>query len=173
MDRNLLLFLAWCAGGLFFEGLAGYLWFCKKPVSFSAQTPEVTDVKGYNRAVAKLYMAYGGVFVLLGLPLLAAPPPGLGRLPDGSRDRRRRGGPPAGVRPGDPPPLPNEAWGLAGLTRRPKLGYKLTSSAACGIMGSIYTNGRCDESMEDGSDGDPHTAAFVSPRRIVMNRLNL
>ena len=76
MDRNLLLFLAWCAGGLFFEGLAGYLWFCKKPVSFSAQTPEVTDVKGYNRAVAKLYMAYGGVFVLLGLPLLAAPLPG-------------------------------------------------------------------------------------------------
>ena len=76
MDRNLLLFLAWCAGGLFFEGLAGYLWFCKKPVSFSAQTPEVTDVKGYNRAVAKLYMAYGGVFVLLGLPLLAAPPRG-------------------------------------------------------------------------------------------------
>ena len=54
MDRNLLLFLAWCAVGLFFEGLAGYLWFCKKPVSFSAQTPEVTDVKGYNRAVAKL-----------------------------------------------------------------------------------------------------------------------
>ena len=76
MDRNLLLFLAWCAVGLFFEGLAGYLWFCKKPVSFSAQTPEVTDVKGYNRAVAKLYMAYGGVFVLLGLPPLAAPLPG-------------------------------------------------------------------------------------------------
>ena len=116
MDRNLLLFLAWCAVGLFFEGLAGYLWFCKKPVSFSAQTPEVTDVKGYNRAVAKLYMAYGGVFVLLGGQTVyglwrgvrpAGPaaagsaPPGLGRLPDGSRDRRRRGGPPAGVRPGD------------------------------------------------------------------------
>ena len=30
MDRNLLLFLAWCAGGLFFEGLARYLRFCKE-----------------------------------------------------------------------------------------------------------------------------------------------
>ena len=34
MGRNLLLVLAGCAVGLFFEGLAGYLWFCKKPVSF-------------------------------------------------------------------------------------------------------------------------------------------
>lgn len=76
MDKNLLSFLGWSAVGLFFEGLAVYVWFSKKPVSFSARPLEVTDKKRYNRAVAKLYMVYGAVFILLGLPLLAAPLPG-------------------------------------------------------------------------------------------------
>ena len=77
MGRDVLPFLGWCAVGLVFEGLAVYIWFCKKPASFGwARAPEVTDVKRYNRAVAKLYMAYGAVFILLGLPLLAKPLPG-------------------------------------------------------------------------------------------------
>ncbi|HIW08520.1 MAG TPA: hypothetical protein H9771_06265 [Candidatus Faecalibacterium faecipullorum] len=76
MDKNLLSFLGWSAAGLFFEGLAVYIWFCKKPVSFSSRPLEVTDRKRYNHAVAKLYMVYGAVFILLGLPLLAAPIPG-------------------------------------------------------------------------------------------------
>ena len=49
MDRNLHQadFGLGCAGGLFFEGLAGYRWFWKKPVSFCwPKAPEVTDVKG-------------------------------------------------------------------------------------------------------------------------------
>lgn len=32
---------------------------------------EVTDLKAYNKAVGKLFIIYGGVFTLLGLPLLA------------------------------------------------------------------------------------------------------
>ena len=31
---------------------------------------EVEDVKGYNRAVAKLWFVYGAVFIVMGLPLL-------------------------------------------------------------------------------------------------------
>ncbi|MBQ7934644.1 MAG: hypothetical protein IJ327_07665 [Lachnospiraceae bacterium] len=32
---------------------------------------EVTDVRAYNRALGKLFMVYGSVFILLGLPMLA------------------------------------------------------------------------------------------------------
>lgn len=32
---------------------------------------EVTDLKAYNKAVGKLFIIYGSVFILLGLPLLA------------------------------------------------------------------------------------------------------
>lgn len=46
--------------------------FAKKPVGFWAnvETMSVSDVKGYNRATGKLFMVYGAVFILLGLPLL-------------------------------------------------------------------------------------------------------
>lgn len=46
--------------------------FAKKPVGFWAnvETMEVCDVKGYNRATGILFIVYGGVFILLGLPLL-------------------------------------------------------------------------------------------------------
>ncbi|WP_243009049.1 hypothetical protein [Clostridium sp. AM58-1XD] len=35
---------------------------------------EVTDIKKYNHAMSKLYVAHGIVFILLGLPLLAGHP---------------------------------------------------------------------------------------------------
>lgn len=44
-----------------------------KPVGFWAnakELPQVNDVNGYNRAVGKLWCAYGLVIALLGLPLL-------------------------------------------------------------------------------------------------------
>ena len=46
--------------------------FAKKPVGFWAniETMKVSDVKGYNRATGILFMVYGIVFILLGLPLL-------------------------------------------------------------------------------------------------------
>ena len=46
--------------------------FSKKPAGFWANSKpfEVNDVKGYNRATGLLFIAYGLVFNLLGIPLL-------------------------------------------------------------------------------------------------------
>lgn len=46
--------------------------FAKKPAGFwaNAETMKVNDVKGYNRATGILFIVYGLVFILLGLPLL-------------------------------------------------------------------------------------------------------
>lgn len=46
--------------------------FSKKPAGFWANSKpfEVKDVKGYNRATGLLFIAYGLVFNLLGIPLL-------------------------------------------------------------------------------------------------------
>ena len=42
MGKGVLPFLGWCAVGLVFEGLAAYIWFCKKPASFWwARAPEI------------------------------------------------------------------------------------------------------------------------------------
>lgn len=47
--------------------------FSKKPVGFWAnvETMKVNDVKGYNRSTGILFIVYGVVYILLGLPLLA------------------------------------------------------------------------------------------------------
>lgn len=47
--------------------------FSKKEVGFWANAGkfEVTDVKKYNGAVGKLFIGYGIVFILLGLPMLS------------------------------------------------------------------------------------------------------
>ena len=46
--------------------------FAKKPVGFWAnvETKNVSNVKGYNRAVGILFIVYGVVFIALGIPLL-------------------------------------------------------------------------------------------------------
>lgn len=68
-------FIIYCAIGCIFIGMAVYAWFSKKPrpMGFwaNAEMFEVTDVKKYNRAVAKLFGVFGVVFIILGLPLLA------------------------------------------------------------------------------------------------------
>lgn len=68
-------FAIWALGGVLFAaiGIAAYV--SKKPAGFWANTKapmaeELSDVAGYNHAVAKLFWAYAAVFVLLGLPLL-------------------------------------------------------------------------------------------------------
>lgn len=46
----------------------------QKPFGFYAnikELPEVEDVKGYNRAMGKLFCCYGAAFMLIGLPMLA------------------------------------------------------------------------------------------------------
>ena len=66
-------FVIWAAVGLMFIGLGIYAMFARKPVGFwaNAETFLVADVRKYNRAVGKLFIVFGIVFALLGLPLLA------------------------------------------------------------------------------------------------------
>lgn len=73
MTGNVLGFVIWAIVGFFFIGLGLFALFSKRPVGFwaNAKMFEVTDVKKYNSAVAKLFCAYGIVFILLGLPLLS------------------------------------------------------------------------------------------------------
>lgn len=68
-------FVIWTLFGLMMAGFGAAAYRAKKPVGFWAnvkapQQDEITDVSGYNHAVGKLFIAYGIVFVLLGLPLL-------------------------------------------------------------------------------------------------------
>ncbi len=73
MDGSVIGFIIWCAVGGMFVCLAVASWFSKKPVGFwaNAQVFEVTDVKKYNHAVAKLFFVFGMVMIPLGIPLLA------------------------------------------------------------------------------------------------------
>ncbi len=65
-------FILWmCGGGLLIAiGIAAF--FARKEVGFFAnvRTLPMEDVKAYNRAVGKLFLVYGAVFMLLGIPLL-------------------------------------------------------------------------------------------------------
>lgn len=65
-------FIIWAICGLFFVGLGIYAFCAKKAVGFwaNAKMFEVKDVKGYNHAVAKLWIIFGMVFILCGLPIL-------------------------------------------------------------------------------------------------------
>ncbi len=73
MDGRILGFLIWTLCGALFLGIGVFAFFAKKPMGFwaNAETFAVDDVKGYNRAVGKLWIFYGVVFILLGLPFLA------------------------------------------------------------------------------------------------------
>lgn len=58
---------------ILFWVIAIIAWKSKKPVGFFAgiNPPEVSDVKRYNRAVAKIWFYYAIMMILLGIPLLA------------------------------------------------------------------------------------------------------
>ena len=66
-------FILWTLFSLLFIGLGIHCLLAKKTIGFwaNAKQFEVTDVKAYNRALAKLWFAYGFFFFLFGLPLLA------------------------------------------------------------------------------------------------------
>ena len=72
MAEGMFAFLIWLAVGLLLIGIGVHAFFAKKPQHFWANAPmiEVNDVKKYNRAVGKLFIAFGAVFTLIGLPLL-------------------------------------------------------------------------------------------------------
>lgn len=72
MDENLIGFIIWALFGCFMIGL-GISAFCsKKAVGFWAniKTFPVNNIKAYNHATGKLFIAYGVIFIVLGLPLL-------------------------------------------------------------------------------------------------------
>lgn len=67
-------FIIWSVCAAVFVGLAVYCRRSEKPVGFFAgvQAPEVKDVKGYNRAVSRLWIIYAVLFESLGVPFLFA-----------------------------------------------------------------------------------------------------
>lgn len=72
MNEMPIAFIIWCLVGCLFIGFGIYALFSSKAIGFWANAPciKVTDIKRYNKAMAKLFSCYGLIFVLLGLPLL-------------------------------------------------------------------------------------------------------
>ena len=72
MEDRIVGFLLWIAVGLLFIGLGMAAHFAKKEVGFwsNVRPRPMEDVKGYNRAVGKLFIVYGLVAMVLGLPIL-------------------------------------------------------------------------------------------------------
>lgn len=72
MTENVLAFAIWAVLGLLFMALGVRAFFAKKPQHFwsNVKMMEVNDVKKYNRAVGKMFIVFGAVLILLGLPLL-------------------------------------------------------------------------------------------------------
>ena len=68
-------FVIWSLLGVFIIGLGIKDMFSKKPVGFWANTEtiKVKEVKGYNHATGRLFITYGIVFIILGIPLLEGP----------------------------------------------------------------------------------------------------
>jgi len=67
-----MVFFIWAILGCCFIGLGVFSFFSKKPMGFwaNSKTFEVNDVQKYNRAMGKLWCAFGIVFIALGIPLL-------------------------------------------------------------------------------------------------------
>lgn len=65
-------FVIWVICGLLFVGIGIYDYMSKKQVGFWANfdVPEVEDVIGFNKAVGRLFITYGVVFILIGIPLI-------------------------------------------------------------------------------------------------------
>ena len=75
MEGRIMGFIVFCMIGGMFLCWAVYTWFSKKPKPMgfwaNAEMFEVTDIKKYNHAVAKLFGTFGVVLMVLGFPLLA------------------------------------------------------------------------------------------------------
>lgn len=71
-DGSILGFILWLIGGALLVGTGIAAFFAKKEVGFfnNVKTLPMRDVKAYNRAVGRLFIVYGIVFMLLGVPLL-------------------------------------------------------------------------------------------------------
>ena len=65
-------FVIWSAISVLFAGIGIFTWKSKKTAGFysGVRPPEVSDIRGYNRAVGILWLGYAFLFELLGLPFL-------------------------------------------------------------------------------------------------------
>lgn len=65
-------FIIWSVIGVIFMILGISSFFAKRAVGFwaNAPIPEIEDTKHYNYAVGKLWIVFGLVMILLGIPLL-------------------------------------------------------------------------------------------------------
>ena len=70
---NIIGFVIYCIVGGLFIGFGISSFFSKIPVGFweNIKMCEVTDTRDYNKATGKLFLCFGIVFIILGLPLLA------------------------------------------------------------------------------------------------------
>ena len=73
MDGSIIGFIVWALFGCFMIGLGIRAFFSKKAVGFwtNIKTFPVNDIRGYNRATGKLFITYGFIFIVLGVPLLS------------------------------------------------------------------------------------------------------
>lgn len=73
MSRAAIGFIVWAIVGALIICIGISAFFNKKAVGFWANIKPITvkDIKGYNRATGKLFVAYGLIFIILGLPLLS------------------------------------------------------------------------------------------------------
>lgn len=75
MSGNTAAFIIWAVCGAAFIGFGIYCFFSKTSRTFgfwaNVKMFEVKNVRGYNRALGKLWCVYGMIFIALGLPLNA------------------------------------------------------------------------------------------------------
>ncbi len=73
MTGNMIGFVIWAIVGVVIIGLGVKSYFSKKAAGFWANIRpiSVNDITGYNRAVGKLFVVYGVIFIVLGLPLIS------------------------------------------------------------------------------------------------------
>ncbi len=73
MEGRMIGFIVWAIVGctLIIRGISAY--FSKKAVAFWANVKSVParDIKEYNHALGKLFICYGVIFVILGIPLIS------------------------------------------------------------------------------------------------------
>lgn len=74
MEGQLLGFCVWLCTGCFFSGMGIYIFLSKKEKTFgfwaNGDAFPVANVRAYNRALGKLWIVFGIIFILLGLPFL-------------------------------------------------------------------------------------------------------
>lgn len=73
MTGNMIGFVIWVIVGVVIIGLGVRACLSKKVAGFWAniRSISVNDITGYNRAVGKLFVIYGVIFIALGLPLIS------------------------------------------------------------------------------------------------------